>query len=115
VKNRAVLLERAQQNLAEARAAQASAKAASLISRIDAPDAGIRPIGPSRAAIALGGVLGGLLAGLGVFFLVVPIHAGAPSGAPAATGANGHGRSATAGRVAGGHLSVKQALQTLAN
>ncbi len=126
VKNRSVLLERAQQNLAEARAARASAKAASLISRIDAPDAGIRPIGPSRAVIALCGVLGGLLAGFGVLFLVVPVHAGVPAAAPA-IGSNGHGRGVAAGHVAGGngstrsplsadgHLSVKQALQTLAN
>ena len=71
-KNRAVLLERAEQNLAEARAARASAKAASLISRIDAPDAGIRPVGPGRIVIALCGVLGGLLAGFGVVFLTVP-------------------------------------------
>ena len=79
-KNRAALLERAEQNLAEARATRASAKAASLISRIDTPDAGIRPVGPSRAAIALCGVLGGLLAGFGVVFLTVP--AGAPCRPP---------------------------------
>ncbi len=71
-KNRSVLLERAEQNLAEARAARASAKAASLISRIDTPDAGIRPIGPGRTMIALSGILGGLLAGFGVVFLAVP-------------------------------------------
>ena len=126
VKNRSVLLERAQQNLAEARAARASAKAASLISRIDAPDAGIRPIGPGRAVIALCGVLGGLLAGFGLLFLVAPANAGAPAPATA-IGSNGHGRGVAAGHVAGGngsaraplsadaHLSIKQALQTLAN
>jgi polysaccharide biosynthesis transport protein len=126
VKNRSVLLERAQQNLAEARAAGASAKAASLLSRIDVPDAGIRPIGPSRAVIALCGVLGGLLAGLGVLFLTVPAPAGAAALAPA-IGSNGHTRGAAPGHVAGrhgstrspasadGHLSVKQALQTLVN
>ena len=71
-KNRAMLLERAEQNLAEARAARASAKAASLISRIDMPDAGIYPVGPGRIAIALSGLVGGLLAGFGVVFLAVP-------------------------------------------
>jgi uncharacterized protein involved in exopolysaccharide biosynthesis len=71
-KNRAVLLERAEQNLAEARAARASAKAASLISRIDTPDAGIHPIGPGRTVIALSGIVGGLLAGFGVVFLAAP-------------------------------------------
>jgi polysaccharide biosynthesis transport protein len=109
VKNRSTLLERAEQNLAEARAAGASAKAASLLSRIDAPDAGIRPIGPSRALIALCGVLGGLLAGLGVLFLTVPTSAVVPALAPSVA-SNGHAR-----RAAAGHLSVKQALQTLVN
>jgi uncharacterized protein involved in exopolysaccharide biosynthesis len=71
-KNRAVLLERAEQNLAEARAAGASAKVASLISRIDLPDAGIKPVGPSRIVIALCGIAGGLLAGIGLVFLAVP-------------------------------------------
>jgi polysaccharide biosynthesis transport protein len=72
VKSRTVLLERAEQNLAEARAACASAKAASLISRIDSPDAGIYPVGPSRATISIFGVLAGLVAGFGVVFLTVP-------------------------------------------
>lgn len=69
--NRAALLERAEQNLAEARATRASAKAASLISRIDAPDSGINPVGPSRAMIVLIGAAGGLLTGFGVLFLTV--------------------------------------------
>lgn len=70
--NRATLLERAEQNLAEARATHASARATSLISRIDAPDAGIRPVGPSRAMIVLIGLAGGLLTGFGVLLLTVP-------------------------------------------
>ncbi|MGA2031407.1 MAG: Wzz/FepE/Etk N-terminal domain-containing protein [Thermoguttaceae bacterium] len=68
----AKLLERAEQNLAEARAARATAKAASLIACIDTPDAGVRPVGPGRAAILLAGIAGGLLVGLGVLFLTVP-------------------------------------------
>jgi polysaccharide biosynthesis transport protein len=112
VKSRSTLLERAQQNLAEARAAGASAKAASLLSRIDAPDAGIRPIGPGRAVIALCGVLGGLLAGLGVLFLAVPTHANPPASA-VPLDASGRGRNSV--RPANGHLSVKQALQALVN
>lgn len=70
-RNRATLLERAEQRLAEARASEATAKAASLIARIDVPDAGIRPVGPGRATIALGGIAGGLLAGLGILFLTL--------------------------------------------
>ncbi len=116
-KNRAVLLERAEQNLAEARASRASAKAASLISRIDAPDAGIRPLGPGRIAIALCGVLGGLLAGFGIVFLAVPTTA--VSEPPSA--ANGHVNTrsselwaAKAPTCSNGHLSVNRAWQTLA-
>ena len=41
----------------------ASAKAASLISPVDGPDTGTRPISPSRWTIVLGGLLGGLLTG----------------------------------------------------
>ena len=77
--SRSVLLERAEQNLAEARATRASAKAASLISPIDTPDAGIKPVGPGRAMIALGGVLGGLLAGFGLVFLAVPTTSDVPA------------------------------------
>ena len=76
VKNRAAILERSEQNLAEARDCEASARAASLISRIDAPDAGIRPLGPPRIVIALSGILGGLLAGFGCVFLGVPVATG---------------------------------------
>jgi uncharacterized protein involved in exopolysaccharide biosynthesis len=118
-KNRATLLERAEQNLAEARASRASAKAASLISRIDVPDAGIRPIGPGRIVIALCGVVGGLLAGFGLVFLSVPTAAAVSE--PAGE-SNGHAnpRSPAPWAVktsapSNGHLSVKRALQRLAS
>ncbi len=121
VKNRSTLLERAEQNLADARATQAGAKAASLISRIDTPDAGIRPIGPGRATIALGGLLGGLLAGFGVLFLAVPTSAAVPAPAlslvPAADNVVAafryKGVQESAARPTD-DLSVRQALQELA-
>jgi polysaccharide biosynthesis transport protein len=115
-KNRAALLERAEQNLAEARATRASAKAASLISRIDTPDAGIRPVGPSRAAVALCGVLGGLLAGFGIVFLTVPASAALPAAAIpiASNGHSGNGSVKSTVR-ANGHLSINRALHRLAN
>jgi len=116
-KSRAALLERAEQNLSEARATRASAKAASLISRIDTPDAGIRPVGPSRAVIALCGVLGGLLAGFGVVFLTVPASVALPAAA-APIGSNGHGGGHTTAKSTvrtNGHLSVNRALHKLAN
>lgn len=78
-RKRSDLWERAQQRLADARAAQATAHAASLIARIDSPDTGSRPVGPGRATIVLVGLLGGLLTGLGVLVLSIeplPRHAG---------------------------------------
>ena len=129
VKNRAVLLERAEGNLAEARAARASAKATSLISRIDMPDAGIRPVGPGRLTIALGGIVGGLLAGFGLVFLAVPVSApnrttstllvAVGAGRRVASGYSEVNASAKprigAGSGSLGRFTVKHALQTLAN
>ena len=45
--NRAKLLDRAEQNLTNARSDSASAKAASQIARVDAPDTGTNPVSPS--------------------------------------------------------------------
>jgi uncharacterized protein involved in exopolysaccharide biosynthesis len=67
----ASLVDRAEHNLAEARVAQAGAKASSLIARIDLPDTGNNPVGPSRALIVLLGIAGGLLVGFGIVFLTV--------------------------------------------
>ena len=122
-KSRATLLERAEQNLAEARAARASAKAASLISRIDSPDAGIKPVGPDRIVIALCGVLGGVLAGFAVVFLTVPASTDAPTVVPAIgcrrppvcrLPARPQRRARLPG-YSNGHLSLKGALRKLAN
>jgi uncharacterized protein involved in exopolysaccharide biosynthesis len=122
-KNRATLLERAEQNLAEARASRASANASSLISRIDTPDAGINPVGPGRIVIALCGLVGGLLAGFGVVFLTVPTAVETPSAVPAISvdnrvvayisGVNG----STSSRLPAcntNHLSLTRALHKLA-
>ena len=49
---------------------------------IDSPDAGIRPLGPSRAAIILLGIAGGLLLGFGVVFLTVPKAQPGPAALP---------------------------------
>lgn len=121
-KNRAVLLERAEQNLAEARAARASAKATSLISRIDLPDAGIKPVGPGRVVIALCGVLAGLLTGFGVVFLTVPTHETAPAASPAISSSGyvagyiaGHSAAVRLSRPGNGQLSLTWALHKLAN
>jgi polysaccharide biosynthesis transport protein len=70
--HRTQLLQQAEQQYSLTRATQASASVTSLISRIDTPDAGTKPIGPGRSVIALAGIAGGLLVGLGVLLLTVP-------------------------------------------
>ena len=72
VKTRENLLQRAEQNLAEARADQASARASSLISRIDSPETGSSPVGPGRGLITLAGLGAGLLVGWAVLLLSLP-------------------------------------------
>lgn len=72
VKSRETLLHRAEQNLADARAAQATALAGSLLSKVDGPDTGATPAGPTPVMIAAGGLAGGLLLGLGLVVLTVP-------------------------------------------
>ncbi len=80
--NRTKLLERAEQNLTNARSDRASAKAASLITRVDAPDTGTSPVSPSGLMIVLGGMLGGLLTGLGLVLLTAPATAAADTRLP---------------------------------
>jgi polysaccharide biosynthesis transport protein len=70
-RKRTELWDKGQQRLADARASQATARAASLISRLDRPDPGTRPMGPSRAVIVLVGLVGGLATGFGVVLLTV--------------------------------------------
>ncbi len=105
-KNRTVLVERAEQNLAEARATHAGAKATSLISRIGTPDTGANPVGPSRAMIVLVGLAGGLLTGFGVLFLTV-------QPAQSATAVQAAPRRRSTAIQPGSALSLKQALQKI--
>lgn len=111
--NRLTLLERAEQNLAEARAAHASARATNLISRIDAPEAGINPVGLSRAGIVLLGIVAGLLTGFGVLYLTVPTAA--PVVAPAVVAAEVPSLPPAfkPSQPINGKLTVKQALEKI--
>ncbi|WP_197442840.1 GumC domain-containing protein [Lignipirellula cremea] len=79
VKNREELVKLAEQNLNNARANQAGAAAASLITLIDTPVTGDKPVGPRKAFVVLGGLGGGLMAGLGLLFLLVPIDLAGPA------------------------------------
>jgi succinoglycan biosynthesis transport protein ExoP len=71
-RQRSEVLEKAQKALADARASESAAQASSLLTRLEDPQADIAPLGPGRATIVLGGLLGGLAAGIGLVFLVYP-------------------------------------------
>jgi uncharacterized protein involved in exopolysaccharide biosynthesis len=68
---RSDILKSAEQQLAEARASQAAARTASLITVIDDPIPSTAPVGPGKTMIVLGGLLGGLVIGFGFIFLTV--------------------------------------------
>jgi uncharacterized protein involved in exopolysaccharide biosynthesis len=70
-RTRAGLLERAEQQLAEARVSKATAGAASLIGRIDAASPGSDPVGPGTAVVLLAGLFGGLAIGIGTLVMTV--------------------------------------------
>jgi hypothetical protein len=72
VRQRTTIVEKAQQDLATARASQAAAASASLLTRLEAPMADDQPVGPSRAMIVFTGLFGGLATGLGLVFLTAP-------------------------------------------
>jgi succinoglycan biosynthesis transport protein ExoP len=71
VAHRNKMLEETRKELADARSNQAAALTASLISTVDEPDTGSKPLSPGRAVIVLIGLAGGLLTGAGVLFLTV--------------------------------------------
>ncbi len=102
VRQKTETLTKAQKDLADVRASQAAALSASVITRLDQPDPGNGPVGPSFPVIVAAGLGGGLMLGLGLVFLVAPIgnlwgrrwsdHAGAGRRAvdqkPTTTGTN---------------------------
>jgi uncharacterized protein involved in exopolysaccharide biosynthesis len=78
VENHTKLVDASRKNLADARARQAGAHSASVISRIDGVEAGVRPVGPGRTMITAAGGIGGLAFGLGcVFLFAAPVRTGA--------------------------------------
>jgi hypothetical protein len=64
-------LRAAEQQLAEARASQVGAATTSMITAIDEPVAGDKPVGPSKAMIVAASGFAGLLLGLAIVFLTV--------------------------------------------
>jgi uncharacterized protein involved in exopolysaccharide biosynthesis len=73
VQRRTEIVSKSVNDLAEARASRAAAHSASLITRLDGPSTGERPVGPSRSSIVLVGMGGGLMLGLGLVFLTAPV------------------------------------------
>ena len=73
VEQREKFIEQVETNLAVARSNRAAAAAASTIQRIDQPLCGTDPIGPGGMTICLAGMLGGLLTGLGLIWLLEPV------------------------------------------
>ena len=96
--NRMRHVERARRDLADARAAQASATAASLIQWIDGPEAGVNPVGVSRKTVAAAGLFGGLAFGIGLLFLFAEVPGGVPSGG-VPSGGSTHGGSTPGGSL----------------
>lgn len=70
VKHRATILEKAQKELADAEGSLGASSTTSLLTRIDSPTTGDKPLGPGKATIFFGGIFGGLVAGFGLVFLV---------------------------------------------
>ncbi len=73
-RHRTDILKTAQLELSEAQATAAAAHRASLITLVDAPDIGSRPIGPGRTTIVLAGFVGGLVIGAALIFLSIDGH-----------------------------------------
>ncbi len=73
VEQRTTIVQQAQQDLANSRATESSSQATSLITRFQKPQVGDSPIGPGKTTIVGAGLIGGLMTGVGLVFLVAPI------------------------------------------
>lgn len=80
VENKTEFLDQAVLDLAKARGNQRASTEVSFLTRVDKPIPSIRPVGPGKKTIVLGGIFGGLAIAGGLIFLLEPI--GAPRPAP---------------------------------
>lgn len=69
VENKTKLVDAARTRLADAEVNLAGAQSASVLSRIDDVESGLRPVGPGRSTIVAAGGLFGLILGVGLVFL----------------------------------------------
>ena len=89
VKSRSAMLDACEKSLAEAQAARDASVSTSLLTRLDAPIVSDRPIGPGRTTLAGMCAIAGLLAGLGIVFVITPIDFGPSYGRRALDRATG--------------------------
>lgn len=78
VRSRTRILQDAERQLADTRAARDAALTTSLLTRIDDPVLGERPVGPGRTTILAAMTMAGLCFGLGIVFLLTPLDGSAP-------------------------------------
>lgn len=78
VRARTQILQDAERELAEARASRDAALTTSLLTPLDEPVLGERPVGPGRTTIVAGTTLAGLFLGLGIVFLLTPLEGATP-------------------------------------
>lgn len=69
VENKTKLVDAARTRLADAEVNLAGAQSASVLSRIDDVESGLRPVGPGRSTIVAAGGLFGLIFGIGLVFV----------------------------------------------
>ncbi len=78
-RSRTKILQDIERQLAEAQASRDAALSTSLLTRLDEPVLGERPIGPGRTTILAGMTLAGLFFGLGIVFLLTPLDSENPN------------------------------------
>lgn len=80
VRNRSTIIEQIERDLAIAEANRRAAGQSSLVTRIDAPVLGDKPIGPGNKTILLASIMAGFLSGIGLILLLAPIDLGIKHG-----------------------------------
>ncbi len=73
VQQRTAIVQKAKQDLSDARASLSASQAASLITRFQQPQVGDSPVGPGRLLIVATGLVGGFMTGAGLVFLLAPL------------------------------------------